>query len=31
MLSLIGFIVVLVIAIRLTKKGESIEYYPWVD
>lgn len=31
MLELIGFIVVLVITIRLTKKGESIEYKPWWD
>ena len=31
MFELIGFIVVLVIAIRLTKKGEYIEYKPWWD
>lgn len=31
MLELIGFIFVLVVAIRLTKKGEYIEYKPWWD
>lgn len=31
MLELIGLIVVIVIAVRLTKKGEYIEYQPWWD
>lgn len=31
MLELIGFIVVLVIAIKLNKKDEFIEYHPWWD
>lgn len=31
MFALIGFIVVLVIAIRLKKKGEYIEYKPYWD
>lgn len=31
MLEFMGFIIVLVVAIRLTKKGEYIEYKPWWD
>lgn len=31
MLEFIGFIIALVAAIKLTKKGEYIEYHPWWD